>query len=135
MWERAKNWTMFQNYRKLKSGNVWLANQISLPKKDEEEFLFKMVAMTIYIYTSLSLSLSLSLWIYIYIYIYKYKLLNRRWFRTQGGMKRKDMKEFFKSRDMVPISIGRFFFEIYLKIALRTSQKPFLVFLEKIFNL
>ena len=44
-----------------------------------------------------------------------YKLLNRRWFRTQGGMKRKDMKEFFESRDMVPISIGRFFFKIYLK--------------------
>ena len=60
------------------------------------------------------------IYIYIYIYKYTYKLLNRRWFRTQGGMKREDMKEFFESRDMVPISIGRFFFEIYLK-----SDNPF----------
>ena len=51
----------------------------------------------------------------IYIYIYVYKLLNGRWFRTQGGMKRKDMKKFLESRNLVPISIGRFFFEIYLK--------------------
>ena len=53
-------------------------------------------------------------YICIYIYTYMYKLLNGWWFRTQGVMKRKDMKEFFESRDMVPISIGRFFFEIYL---------------------
>jgi len=30
-------------------------------------------------------------------------------------MKRKTLKELFESHYMVPISIGRFFFEIYLK--------------------
>ena len=31
------------------------------------------------------------------------------------------MKEFFKSHDMIPISIGRFFFEIDLKVKAKVA--------------
>lgn len=47
--------------------------------------------------------------------IYIGKILNELWFRAQGRIKRKDVKVYFESHDMISTLISTFFPEIYLK--------------------